>query len=92
MVALHVPNLLSLCSPPHLYWLLNPLCRRQSLDTLERIYAYMTFNHSKDGILTNWHRALFLRRAETDGKTLEYYLVKLDAFNTPILSILKGWG
>jgi hypothetical protein len=44
----------------------------------------MTFNENKFGILTNWQRALFLRRAE---KTLEYYLVELDG---PI-SMLKAW-
>jgi len=37
---------------------------RQSLDALQQIYGYMTFNN-KFGILTNWQRALFLRRAET---------------------------
>jgi len=51
----------------------------------------MTFNNNKFGILTNWRRALFLRRAETSGrKTLEYYLVELDEPNPPI-SMLKAW-
>jgi len=51
----------------------------------------MTFNNNKFGILTNWQRALFLRRAETpDRKTLEYYLVELDGSNTP-MSMLKAW-
>jgi hypothetical protein len=60
----------------------------QSLDTLQQIYGYMTFNENKFGILTNWQHALFLRRAETpDRKTLEYYLVELDG---PI-SMLKAW-
>jgi hypothetical protein len=61
---------------------------KQSLDALQQIYGYMTFNNNKFGILTNWQRALFLRRAETsDPKTLEYYLVELDG---PI-SMLKAW-
>ncbi|KAH9978169.1 hypothetical protein BGW80DRAFT_1435771 [Lactifluus volemus] len=57
---------------------------KQSLHALQQIYGYMTFNENKFGILTNWQRALFLRRAE---KTLEYYLVELDG---PI-SMLKAW-
>jgi hypothetical protein len=61
---------------------------KQSLDALQQIYGYMTFNNNKFGILTNWQCALFLRRAETsDRKTLEYYLVELDG---PI-SMLKAW-
>jgi hypothetical protein len=61
---------------------------KQSLDALQQIYRYMTFNNNKFGILTNWQRALFLRCAETsDRKTLEYYLVELDG---PI-SMLKAW-
>jgi hypothetical protein len=50
----------------------------------------MTFNNNKFGILTNWQRALFLRRAETsDRKTLEYYLVELDGPGH--ISMLKAW-
>ncbi|KAF8966457.1 hypothetical protein BDZ97DRAFT_1657681, partial [Flammula alnicola] len=61
---------------------------RQSLEALQQIYGYMTFNNNKYGILTNWKRAWFLRRAETSGrKTLEYYLFKLGG---PI-SMLKAW-
>jgi len=60
----------------------------RSLRALEQTYGYMTFNNNKFGILTNWKRALFLRRAETqDRKTLEYYLVELDG----PLSMLKAW-
>jgi len=52
----------------------------------------MAFNNNKFGILTNWQRALFLRRPETsDGKTLEYYLVELDGPNNPPISMLKAW-
>ncbi|KAF8309787.1 hypothetical protein F5887DRAFT_601096 [Amanita rubescens] len=59
-----------------------------SLHALEQTYGYMTFNNNKFGILTNWKRALFLRRAETqDRKTLEYYLVELGG----PLSMLKAW-
>jgi hypothetical protein len=51
----------------------------------------MTFNNNKFGILTNWRRALFLRRADTsDRKTLEFYPVELDEPNPPI-SMLKAW-
>ena len=51
----------------------------------------MTFNNNKFGILTNWRRALFLRRAKTsDPKTVEYYLVELDGPN-PLVSMLKAW-
>jgi len=52
----------------------------------------MAFNDNKFGILTNWRRALFLRRTETsDGKTLEYHLVELDGPNDPPISMLKAW-
>jgi hypothetical protein len=46
---------------------------RQSIEALEQLYGYMTFNNNKHGILTNWTRAWCLRRIETDnGKTLQY--------------------
>jgi len=64
---------------------------QQSLHALEQIYGYMTFNNNKFGILTNWRRALFLRRAETpDRKTLEYYTIELDGPGQPT-SMLKAW-
>jgi hypothetical protein len=51
----------------------------------------MTFNNNKFGILTNWQRALFLRRAETsERKTLEYHFIELDGPDQPI-SMLKAW-
>jgi hypothetical protein len=51
----------------------------------------MTFNNNKFGILTNWRRALFLRRAETsDRKTLEYHTIELDKPGQSI-SMLKAW-
>jgi len=51
----------------------------------------MTFNNTRFGILTNWKRAWFLRRAETpDRKTLEYFLVELNESSPPI-SMLKAW-
>lgn len=33
---------------------------KQSLEALQQIYGYMTFNDNRFGILTNWQRALFL--------------------------------
>jgi hypothetical protein len=64
---------------------------KQSLEALQQLYGYMTFNNNKFGILTNWKRALFLRRSETsDRQTLEYYLVTLDRVGQPI-SMLKAW-
>jgi hypothetical protein len=45
---------------------------KQSIEALEQLYGYMTFNNNKYGILTNWTRAWCLRRMEADGrKTLE---------------------
>ena len=64
---------------------------RQSLDSLEQVYEYMTFNNNRFGILSNWQRAWFLRRAETDHrKTLEHFVIELDEQNPPI-SMLKAW-
>ena len=64
---------------------------RQSLDALQQLYGYMTFNEIKFGVLTNWKRTWFLRRAETpERKTLEYFLLELDAPTVPI-SMLKAW-
>ena len=61
------------------------------MHALEQTYGYMTFNNNRFGILTNWKRALFLRRAETpDRRTLEYYLVELNRLGQPI-SMLKAW-
>jgi hypothetical protein len=53
----------------------------------------MTFNENRFGILTNWRRVWFLRRAETlDRKTLEYFLIELDNPNPPLaISMLKAW-
>jgi len=51
----------------------------------------MSFNNNKFGILTNWQRAWFLRRAETPGcKNLEYFLVELHDTSAQI-SMLKAW-
>ncbi|KAF9514178.1 hypothetical protein BS47DRAFT_1485282 [Hydnum rufescens UP504] len=64
---------------------------RQSLDALEQVYGYMTFNDNKFGILSNWHHAWFLRRVETSHcKTLEYFHVELGGLNPPV-SMLKAW-
>ncbi len=61
-----------------------------SLHALEQIYGYMTFNNNKFGILTNWKRALFLRRAEVAGRhTLDFYTVELDGNQD--ISMLKAW-
>ena len=50
----------------------------------------MTFNDNKFGILSNWQRALFLRRVETtDRKTLQYYPIELDGPGP--MSMLKAW-
>ncbi len=63
----------------------------QTLEALEQIYGYMTFNNNKFGILTSWTHALFLRRAETpDRKCLEYYIVELEDLSSSI-SMLKAW-
>lgn len=66
---------------------------RQTLDALEQIYGYMTFNNNKYGILTSWQHALFLRRVETeDRKTLEYHIIQLDRPQPPHhISMLKAW-
>lgn len=64
----------------------------QTLEALQQVYGYMTFNHTKFGILTSWTHALFLRRAETpDRKCLEYYLVELEG-SSPSISMLKAWA
>ena len=63
----------------------------QSLEALEQMYGYMTFNNNRFGILTNWQCALFLCCAETpDHKTLEYHTIKLDEPGQSI-SMLKAW-
>ena len=64
--------------------------RPNSGHALQQIYAYMTFNNNKFGILTNWKHALFLRRAEVDGRhTLDIYGVELDG--SQHISMLKAW-
>src|ERR1700733_3012260 len=65
---------------------------RQSLEALQQIYGYMTFNCNKFGILTNWKRALFLRRSETsDRKTLEYYFLTKQIRSTNLDVGSMGW-
>ncbi len=67
------------------------LLAEQTLEALDQIYGYMTFNNNKFGILTSWTHALFLRRAETpDRKCLEYYIVELEGSSSSI-SMLKAW-
>lgn len=62
-----------------------------TLEALDQIYGYMTFNNNKFGILTSWTHALLLRRAETpDRKCLEYYIVELEDLSSSI-SMLKAW-
>jgi hypothetical protein len=69
----------------------DDIMSRQSLEALQQVYGYMMFNNNKFGILTNWKRALFLRRSETsDCKTLEYHVITLDRVGQPI-SMLKAW-
>jgi hypothetical protein len=47
---------------------------RQSVDALEQIYGYMTFNHGRFGALGNWKRLYFLRQVEcSNRKTLQYF-------------------
>lgn len=67
---------------------------RQSLEALQQLYGYMTFNENKFGILTNWQLVWFFRRAETpDRKTLEYYSLRLDEASAAStqMSMLKAW-
>ena len=64
--------------------------RPNSWHALQQIYGYMTFNNNRFGILTNWERALFLRRAEVDGcHTLDVYAIELDGEQH--ISMLKAW-
>jgi len=45
----------------------------RSIEGLEQLYGYMSFNENKYSILTNWKRAWAFRRIETaDRKTLQY--------------------
>ena len=62
----------------------------QTLEALNQIYGYMTFNNNKFGILTSWTHALFLRRAETPDQKLNYYIVELEGLSSSI-SMLKAW-
>ena len=64
---------------------------RNSIEALEHLYGYMTFNNNKYGVLSNWTRAWFLRRVEKDGggKTLECASVELDG-SANSLSMLKA--
>ena len=67
---------------------------RNSIEALEQLYGYMTFNDNKYGVLSNWTRAWFLRRVEKDGggKTLECPSVELDgsANSSSMLKALVG--
>jgi hypothetical protein len=57
----------------------NLTLRPNSWHALQQIYGYMTFNNTRYGILTNWERALFLRRTKVDGRnTLDVYSVEPD--------------
>ena len=59
-------------------------------DLVDRLAALAGTCH-RFGILSNWQRAWFLRRAETAyRKTLEYFVIELDEQNPPI-SMLKAW-
>jgi len=78
-------------------FLLNPNVRsvsqRHSIDALQELYGYMTFNDNKYGVLTNWDRSWFFQRVETAnsrGKTLHCYgPVALNADSDP--SVLKAF-
>jgi len=46
---------------------------RQSVEALEQLYGYMTFNNLRYGILTNWTRTYAVRRIKVKGrKALQY--------------------
>lgn len=63
---------------------------RQSIEALEQIYGYATFNENKYSVLSNWKRAWFFRRAEVRGrKTLYYAKVELNSPNGS--SMLKAF-
>jgi len=67
--------------------------QRQSIEALQQLYGYMTFNDNKYGVLTNWEQAYFFQRVETAdsrGRTLHCYgPVALDADSGP--SMLKAF-
>src|SRR5258705_912480 len=45
---------------------------KQSVEAIEQIYGYMTFNNLRYGILTNWTNTWALQRVEMNGrKTLQ---------------------
>ena len=76
---------------------LNPRSRtvsqQQSIEALQQLYGYMTFNDNKYGVLTNWDRAWFFQRIETADSTGEilhcYGPVALNANFGP--SMLKAF-
>ncbi len=78
-------------------FLLNPsnrtVSQRQSIEALQQLYGYITFNDNKYGVLTNWDRAWFFQRLETadsKGKMLHCYgPVALSANSGP--SMLKAF-
>jgi hypothetical protein len=46
---------------------------RQSIEALEQIYGYMTFNHGRYGGLGTWEKFYFFRRVEcADRRTLQF--------------------
>jgi hypothetical protein len=67
--------------------------QRQSIEALQQLYGYMTFNDNKYGVLTNWDRAWFFQRigtADSTGKMLHCYgPVALNANSGP--SMLKAF-
>ncbi len=47
--------------------------QKQSVEALEQLYGYITFNNNRYGVLSNWTQTWVVRRVETDDrKTLEY--------------------
>jgi hypothetical protein len=65
---------------------------RQSIDALEQTYGYMTFNNNKYGVLSNWTRAWFLRRVETDSRKVLEYAGPVELCGSPGMpSMLKAF-
>ena len=69
------------------------LNERQSIEALEQLYGYMTFNNNRYGILSNWTCTWALCVETIDRKTLEYagpFMLPASATTFSMLKVFVG--
>ena len=69
------------------------ILEQQSIDAIQQLYGYLTFNETRYGVLSNLQHTWFFQHVETancKGKTLQYF-GPIDIDSTSLPSMLKAF-